>query len=130
MKPLTCIIAVLVLAVPQAEAAKKTARTETVEVVLSDFAFRPATLVLHHDRSYRLVLVNKGSGAHNFSAPKFFSAARMDATSAGVVVKGGIEIGKGETRTLRLVPAPGRYRLSCTHFLHAGFGMTGSVVVD
>jgi plastocyanin len=62
-------------------------------------------------------------------APEFFARAQLspaDAAAAG----GKVEVGKGERRTVQLIPAAGSYRVTCTHFLHASFGMTGSITVD
>jgi len=54
----------------------------------------------------------------------------MDPADAGAVAGGKVELGGNQSRTLRLVPAAGSYAMTCTHFLHAGFGMVGSITVD
>jgi len=105
-------------------------RVQPVNIILSDFAFTPQNVRLHHGQVYQLRLVNRGSGSHNLSAPEFFAAARISPTDAAIVPGGRIEVGRGEVRTVRLIPAAGRYGMTCTHFLHASFGMTGSIVVD
>ncbi len=106
-------------------------RVQPVAIVLSDFAFTPQNLRLHHGQAYQLRLVNRGSGGHNLSAPQFFAAAQVSPGDAAAVAGGKVEVGKGETRTVRLTPmAVGSYGMTCTHFLHAGFGMTGSITVD
>ena len=47
------------------------------------------------------------------------------------ISKGTVELKKGETADIRLVaPAPGTYKLHCSHFLHTSFGMTGEIVVS
>ena len=101
-----------------------------VEVVLSNFAFAPSDLRIPAGRPVALVLRNDGSGGHDFAAPEFFAAARVDPADAAKLRRGRVEVPKGRTVTLRLVAAPGRYALKCSHFLHAGFGMTGSITVD
>jgi uncharacterized cupredoxin-like copper-binding protein len=104
------------------------ARQITVE--LSNFDFTPKTLILHHGQPYRLHLTNTGSGGHNFSSPAFFKAATIAPEDAAVVAKGGIDLKKGESRDVRIIPAKGRYKLKCTHFMHSTFGMKGEIVVD
>jgi uncharacterized cupredoxin-like copper-binding protein len=107
------------------------AQAKPVNIILSDFAFTPQNVRLHHGQAYQLRLMNRGSGGHNLAAPEFFAAAQVSPADAAAIAGGRIEVGKGESRTLRLVPvAAGRYNMSCTHFLHAGFGMTGSITVD
>lgn len=101
-----------------------------IDVELSNFDFTPKTLTLRHGQPYRLRLVNRGSGGHNFSAPAFFKAATIAPDDAAAVAKGAIELAKGESRDVRLIPAAGRYKLKCAHFLHSGFGMKGEILVD
>jgi plastocyanin len=105
-------------------------RARPVNVVLSNFAFTPQMLHLRHGRAYRLHFVNQGSDSHNFSAPEFFAAARINPADIGAISGGKVELGKGESRDVRLVPAIGTYNATCTHFLHASFGMTGGIAVD
>lgn len=109
---------------------KPAERTQLVNVVLTNFAFTPQTLHLNRGRTYRLHFVNQGSDAHNFSAPEFFAASQINAADMGAVSGGKVELGKGESRDVRLVPSAGKYAVTCTHFLHASFGMTGSITVD
>ncbi len=101
-----------------------------VNIELSNFDFTPKTLTLHHGQPYRLRLSNTGSGSHNFSSPAFFKAATIAPEDAAAVAKGGIDLKKGESRDVRIVPARGRYKLKCTHFMHSAFGMKGKIVVD
>lgn len=102
---------------------------ETVEVRLSNFAFSPAEIRLQAGRAYTLRLVDTASGGHDFAAPAFFAAAHIAPEDASRIVKGRIALRGGETALVRLVPAAGTYRLRCTHFGHAAFGMTGRIVV-
>jgi len=106
------------------------ASAKQVDVVLSNFAFTPEVLRLQHGHAYRLHFVNQGSGGHNFSAPDFFSRARIDPADSAALKDGKIELKKGEARDVRLIPAQGSYKVKCTHFLHTGFGMKGSILVE
>lgn len=101
-----------------------------VDVELSNFDFTPKRLVLRRDQPYRLRLTNRGSSGHDFSAPAFFKAAIVATEDAAAVVKGRIDVKKGETRVVRIVPRAGRYKLKCTHFMHAAFGMKGEIIVE
>jgi plastocyanin len=76
-----------------------------------------------------LQLRNNSSGGHNFTAPAFFAAARLDPSSVGQVHNGKVEIPGRSTVQVRLTPAAGRYPLKCSHTLHAAFGMKGSIIV-
>lgn len=109
-----------VVATPVMLAADAPAR---VEIILSNFKFTPETIRLTAGQPVTLHFVNQGSGGHNFSAPEFF---------AGVTgVSGGkVELAKGESRDVTLTPRAGSYTVRCTHFLHTGFGMKGTVVVQ
>jgi plastocyanin len=47
------------------------------------------------------------------------------------LVSGGeVDVPGKETRTIHLVPAAGTFKLTCTHTMHAMFGMKGTIVVD
>lgn len=117
-------------ATPARVPARTSAQGQPVNIVLSDFAFTPSALQLRQGQAYQLRLINRGSGGHNFSAPQFFAASQVNPDDRGLVAGGKVELGKGESRTIRLVPAAGRYRVTCTHFLHEGFGMVGSIGVN
>lgn len=100
-----------------------------VEIVLKSFSFTPDTLHLRAGVPVKLT-IRDVKGGHNFAAPKFFAAARIAPEDARRVRGGKIELEGGEAVTVRLVPAAGTYKLTCTHFLHTSFGMKGSIVVD
>ena len=104
-------------------------RASAVEIVLTSFSFTPSALHLRAGVPVRLT-IRDAKGGHNFAAPKFFAAARIAPEDAAKVRRGKIELEGGEAVTIRLVPAKGTYKLSCTHFLHTSFGMKGSIVVD
>jgi len=103
---------------------------QPVTVTLSNFAIAPDDLHLKAGQPYRLHFVNSGSGGHNFSAPAFFQAAQLDPADQGLLTKGSIELGKGETRDVRLVPTAGSYKVKCTHFMHSAFGMKSMINVE
>jgi uncharacterized cupredoxin-like copper-binding protein len=101
-----------------------------VTVELSSFKFVPEMVELEHDKPYVLRLVNISGGGHNFAAKGFFAAARVDPADQPKVRGGRVEVGGGEQVDIHLTaPAPGTYKLRCSHFLHTPFGMTGQIVV-
>lgn len=109
--------------------AQPLASPHTVTIRLFNFGFDPERLRLRAGVPVRLRLVNDSGGNHDFSAPAFFASS---AFPAGVLApaRGRIEVSEHGTVAITLVPTqPGIYRLTCTHFLHSAFGMTGTIEV-
>lgn len=101
-----------------------------VTVELSSFRFSPDIIQLDHGKAYVLHLANISDGGHNFSAKQFFAAAQVEPADQGKIRNGRIEVGGREQVDIHLTaPAPGTYKLNCSHFMHAPFGMTGQIVV-
>ena len=130
-KPILLAAATLALAATagSAQAPADFGRAAAVEIVLTSFSFTPDTLHLRAGVPVRLT-IRDAKGSHNFAAPKFFAAARIAPEDVGKVRGGKIELEGGEAVTIRMVPAAGTYKLTCTHFLHTSFGMKGRIVVD
>ena len=104
-------------------------KAETVTVKLTDFEFSPAYLRFHAGAPVRLVIVNEGTGGHDFSAPEFFSAVTYG-PGGSAPAEGAIEVAKNETKEVDLLPvAAGSYKLKCRHFMHNMFGMHGVIEV-
>ena len=102
---------------------------QPIDVALSNFKFAPSTIRLEHGQPYILHLTS--SGGHSFAAKTFFAAAAMRPSERAKVASGKIELEGGESVEVRFVaPAAGTYKITCTHFLHASFGMTGRFVVS
>jgi uncharacterized cupredoxin-like copper-binding protein len=101
----------------------------TITVRLSNFSFDPEQIRLRAGMPVRLQLVNESSGGHSFSAPGFFAASKFPAGSAPR--DGVVEVPARSSAEITALPVtPGTYKVECTHFLHALFGMTGRIVVD
>jgi uncharacterized cupredoxin-like copper-binding protein len=100
------------------------------EVKLSSFDFTPSAVHLRAGRPVVLHLVNTSSGGHDFTAPRFFASAQLRPQDRGAVDEGSVEVGKGRSVDIALVPKAGRYPLKCSHAFHKTFGMSGSIVVD
>ena len=129
MRPIPAILATGLIAVSvSGDAAAQGGAEQRVE--LANFDFTPKELHLHAGQPVALVLANVASGGHDFSAPEFFAAARIEPADAALVTRGEVDVPGKETRTIHLVPAAGTYKLTCTHTMHATFGMKGSIVVD
>lgn len=105
--------------------------TETrVAITLTSFAFTPEVVTLEHGRRYVLHIDNQSGGGHNFAAPEFFAAAVVAPADRAKISRGRVEVGGHDRVDIHLTaPAAGTYALRCTHFLHTGFGMSGSIVV-
>jgi hypothetical protein len=82
-------------------------KAETVTVKLTDFEYSPAYLRFHAGSPVRLILVNQGTGRHDFSAPEFFSAVTLRPGSSAPA-EGTIDLAKNETKGSG--PAAGRDR--------------------
>jgi plastocyanin len=105
------------------------AQPAVVTVQLANFSFTPNTIQLRAGAPTTLHLQNASHGGHNFSAPEFFAAARIDPKSVAFVRGGTIEVPRGGAVNVTLVPTAGAYRLKCTHTLHSTFGMKGTILV-
>lgn len=106
------------------------ANAQPVEVTLSNFKFTPNHIRLRAGTPYALHLINVASGGHDFAAPEFFAAAKVAPEDAAVIADGEVALAGGASRTVRLIPAAGTYKLTCTHPGHALLGMTGDIVVE
>lgn len=105
------------------------AQPAVATVDLANFTFTPSQLVLPANTETILQLRNNSSGGHNFAAPAFFAAARIEPASAALVRGGKVEVPGHSTVRIALIPAAGRYPLKCSHTLHAAFGMKGAITV-
>ncbi len=101
-----------------------------VNVRLSNFDFDPETIVLDRGRSYVFRLYNASSGGHDFTAREFFRAANVAPMDRRWIRDGSVGVPPGQVRQISLTaPAPGRYKLKCTHRFHHFLGMGGAIIV-
>jgi uncharacterized cupredoxin-like copper-binding protein len=104
---------------------------QVLTVTLTNFKFEPNELHFQRNTPYTLHLVNAASGGHAFSSPEFFAAVSVAPKDAGKIAEGKIEVPAGQTVDIEITPMrAGSYRVTCTHFLHAGFGMRGTAVIE
>jgi plastocyanin len=99
--------------------------TQTINVV--SFSFAPKPIHLAAGRPVTLTFVNRSGSGHDFTAPRFFSSARIIAGSAP---GGEIDLAPHQTRSITLVPSAGTYGAHCSHFMHKQFGMSDTILVD
>ena len=130
------LILSLLLAIPAVGAkaqapAADWSKAETIDVVMTDFAFSPQTLQLRRGSPYLLRFVNKGSGGHSFASKDFFAAVSVRPEDQANVDRGKVDVSKGETKEVRLIPVTaGTFKTHCSHFLHKSFGMKGTAVIS
>jgi len=105
-------------------------RAPTVPLAMTNYQFTPEALLFRANLPYRFRLTNNAGGGHSFHAPEFFAAVAVAPEDQAKIVKGEIEVESGQTVDVKFVPkVSGTYKFHCSHFLHASFGMTGTVVV-
>ena len=73
-----------------------------------------------------LTFVNRAGKGHDFTAAKFFASSRI---LAGSVSGGEVDLDGGQSKSLTLVPAVGRYKVHCGKPFHKMLGMSGDIVV-
>jgi plastocyanin len=115
---LACVLGVLAPASAQAPA--------RLTVYLDSYRFAPNPLRLAAGKPVRLEFVNQAGKSHDFTAPLFFAASRI---LAGNPSGGEVELRGGERAIVELIPAAGRYKVHCSHFLHAQLGMRATIIV-
>jgi uncharacterized cupredoxin-like copper-binding protein len=132
MRKTVALLAFLVtIQLPLASLDAQGSAPETVSVELSSFKFTPSSLTLQHGHAYRLHLVNASGGGHDFSAPGFFAASAIAPADHGKVSGGRVRLSGKQAVDITLTPErAGVYPLSCTHFMHTSFGMTGQITVQ
>jgi plastocyanin len=103
------------------------AQTPAAQTIsLYSYGFKPGPIALQAGRPVTLKFVNTSTKSHDFTAPEFFRASRI---VSGNVTKGEVELSGGETKSVTLIPAAGRYRAHCSRPFHTMFGMKTNIVV-
>jgi uncharacterized cupredoxin-like copper-binding protein len=101
----------------------------TVNVVMIDYKFQPDHLILQHGVHYRLHLENHGKETHEFTAPVFFAASKIDNPDVLNREHSEIIMQPGDTKDLFVTPgSPGTYDLRCAD--HDWDGMTGGITIQ
>jgi hypothetical protein len=106
-------------------------RAETVQVVMTNYAFTPNALQFRSNTPYHLRLVSNSGHGHSFAASDFFAAVGIAPEDRSRVVAGVVEVEGGQVVDVKIVPArSGSYKFHCSHFLHSTFGMTGEALIQ
>lgn len=100
------------------------------DVQLSTYDINPGEIRLKAGEPVRLRFVNNSNQALTFSAGGFFRSSQMRRRDGSLVKGGGVQVPPLSTRTLVLVPKPGRYKVQGRNFLHRLLGMKGRIIVE
>jgi uncharacterized cupredoxin-like copper-binding protein len=99
-----------------------------VDVAMVDYRFSPDHLSLEHGVHYRLHLENHGKELHEFTAPTFFAAAKLENPKALNRERTEVVVQPGESKDVFFMPgAPGMNDLRCGD--HDWDGMVGGITV-
>lgn len=120
-------LAAAVLALSPAGAAASQTPAPVQRIDLVSFAYRPTPIVLRAGRPVTLLLVNRGKGSHDFTAPVFFRSARI---LSGQIPRGSIGLRGGQSASVTLIPAAGRYQVHCGRPFHKMMGMQTNIFVQ
>lgn len=118
------LIAPLLLFAGPASAQIVAAPVQTI--ALYSYGFNPNPIVLNAGKAVTLSFVNRAGKSHDFTAEKFFRASKI---ISGKVGEGEVDLGPGQTASVTLVPAAGRYKVHCGHPFHKMLGMRADIVV-
>ena len=118
------------LGMPAAAPAQDWRMAPEFDVQLSTYDIQPGEIRLKAGEPVRLRFVNNSNKGLKFSAGDFFRAAQMRRRDARLVRGGAVEVPPLSTRTVVLVPRPGRYRAGSRNRLHRLRGMTARIVVE
>lgn len=103
--------------------------TATIDVTMVDYKFVPDRLIFQHGVHYRLHLENHGKETHEFTAPVFFAAAKIDNPEVLNRQRSEVVMQPGDVRDVFLTPGkPGTYDLRCAD--HDWNGMVGGITVQ
>ncbi len=114
-----------VLALPASVAA--TPLKPSVAITLGTYYFNPNPIYLAGGVPVRLVFTNRSGQTHEFDAPQFFGSARI---LAGNAPRGQVQLGKGRSTVIELVPTRGTYKVHCGQPFHLMLGMSGRIIVS
>jgi uncharacterized cupredoxin-like copper-binding protein len=94
-----------------------------------DYQFRPNHLTLKHGERYRIHLENHGKETHEFTAPTFFSTAKIENPEILNHERTEIVVQPGESKDFLVTAGrAGKYDLRCSD--HDWAGMTGGITVE
>ncbi|WP_426693186.1 cupredoxin domain-containing protein [Sphingomonas sediminicola] len=95
-------------------------------IALYSYGFNPTPIVLNAGKAVTLSFVNRAGKSHDFTAEKFFRASKI---LSGKVGEGEVDLAPGQTASVTLIPAAGRYKAHCGHPFHKMLGMHTDIIV-
>jgi plastocyanin len=95
-------------------------------IALYSYGYNPDPIVLAAGKAVTINFVNRATKGHDFTATKFFRSSRI---ISGNVGEGEVDLGPGQSASVTLVPAAGRYKVHCGRPFHKMMGMNGDIVV-
>jgi plastocyanin len=110
-----------------AAASTASAQTPVQHVELKSYAYNPAPIHLKAGKPVTLHFMNQAGKSHDFTAKRFFAAAKIISGSAP---NGEVDLKAGATAAVTLIPAAGKYKVHCSHPFHKQLGMKAVIVVD
>ena len=124
MRPTLPLCAAALLAFSPAQAVQ----TVAVQVInLVSYSYAPTPIRLRAGQPVTLQFLNRSRSSHDFTARRFFRSARI---LSGRVVNGEIDLRGGQSASVTLIPAPGRYPVHCGHPFHKVLGMRSTIIVQ
>ena len=99
-----------------------------VQVInLKSYSYAPAPIRLRAGRTVTMQFVNRAGKSHDFTARSFFRSSRI---LSGRVGNGEVELRGGQSASVTLIPAAGRYPVHCGHPFHKMLGMRSVILVQ
>ena len=122
------LLSLLLAAAPSA--AQDWASAPEYDVLLTSFEIQPMTIRLKAGEPVRLRFVNNSQQGHSFSAPGFFSHARLRGRDRERVKGGALVAPPLSETTIMLVPAAGRYEARGDNLFRRMLGMRARILVE
>ncbi len=123
------LLTLTLIAVATPAIAAPAPRPTTVAVRMQDRKFTPQIVRMKAGQPTRLLLINRDRTEHDFYAPTFFGAARMDPRDVGALSKNRVNVRSGDTRVITVTPRAGHYDVKSTKALDVASGMQGQILV-
>jgi len=118
-------IAALSLASLPSAAVAQPAPVQVIDLV--SYSYAPTPIRLRAGAPVTLQFVNRSGKGHDFTAREFFRAARI---LSGRVADGEVDLRGGQSASVTLIPAPGRYPVHCGRPFHKMMGMRSTIIVQ
>lgn len=96
-------------------------------IYLQSYSYAPSPIRLRAGQPVTLQFVNRSGKGHDFTARRFFRSARI---LAGRVGDGEVDLRGGQSASVTLIPAAGRYAVHCGRPFHKVLGMRSEILVQ